>query len=693
MSPQTNNFGFIPDSVSNPVPQNQSNSDNLGFVPQPDPVSNLASNIGKGILGAGQGALNLTNQAETALASPLATPVQLLAKAFGQPDPYANGIPNLGGNSIPIAPATPAGFLVKAGQVGQVASLAVGGPEMGAVKLLAQGAGLGFSNGLASGETDEGQLVKDGIYGSLWNIGLGLAGKFLGHVGLSEIDKTGVSGQVREAIQGNPALKLPPMGLSLVNDYIKAAQEAGSKIYGNSPDKLITNAGTNEINTFLEKVVPDIGQAVGTARKAAGNLPITSVDTNGQVLAQGQAAGQAAFDDIHNVVNEMTGHQFGTIAKSGFEGGSTPIVTQMPGRQIEISNADTEKLKTLYGQLDLLQSKPTVGVASDILKNLDGMIDWNTAATGHTSPVDGAIQYARGAVNRLIAPASPELSVANAAYSQAMDLKGQIATEAGNNLQNANLFMRRAVSGDMGARVEPIFKQLDAATKPYMPANTPGLIQHAILADWSKSMFGGDTTKTLLQRAVRNQNSDVDMVTASLGYARNFAKVILNRTLGFLKPDAAEYARAIASGKEYSPHAFDRLLNMSILSDNSPILKQTIQGLHNVGLTPTNEVEAAKSILRAWTIQKLTQPQNSQTNFTPAMPSAILPSGPQQPVVAQQQGQPVAMGQTRSLAQPAAVAINNTSPATSGQQYSSQARKLTDFGMNMNTGTRGLSLS
>ena len=63
-------------------------------------LSDMASGVGK-----------VLNNVEQPFISVAATPVQLLAKALGKPDPFASSaFPGPDGNGVPVAPATPAGF-------------------------------------------------------------------------------------------------------------------------------------------------------------------------------------------------------------------------------------------------------------------------------------------------------------------------------------------------------------------------------------------------------------------------------------------------------------------------------------------------------------------------------------------------------------------------------------------------------
>lgn len=647
--------------------------------------------LGSQILG---GASKLLSEAETPFISVAAAPTQLLAKALGRPDPFANGVPS----GIPgaptdaaVAPATPEGFLVKAGQLGQIATLAVS-PEFQGVKNLALlGGASGLANTLAAGNnpiTNPTQVIRDVVYNGLFGAGLGIAGNFISHLGGSLAAKTGVVGYVKNEIDD-----IDP---ELLSKYINTAEQHGSDIRTLTPSGMAEQAMEKRANILLDDVIPKAGQAVGDARKAASGLPITLLDDTGQVLGKGRDAAEMTASKINDTVQEMTGHGFGTIAKSGFEGGKAPVVYQLPGRAVELTEAETKKLQTLYGQLDLLQNKPTTGTASDILKNLDGMIDWDTAATGYTSPVDGAIKMARGKINAMIAPASPELAKANAAYSSLMDLRGAMGQAAGKNLQNASLFMRRVLSGDKSTDVIPLLDQLDSATSPFItrqmlqtdPLLRGNLVQHAIVSDWAKRLFGDASAQTLFEQRMTQRTADD--AASLVGLPKQFARKSLSGILNSFTPDAKEYAMSVAKGAPLSMDPLVRGIDKVIDSAAAaPILGKFVQGLKDMGLTAANAEGPAKALFKAWLISTLTQPKNYQE---PGAAQQVLPPGvpPLVTPPASNEQSMAPTGRSLSIAGPAQAAINNVTPPTSGQQFSSQARQLGDFGMNMSRGKSGL---
>jgi hypothetical protein len=652
-----------------------------------------------------QGASDFIGGLEKPFISLAATPVQLGVKAANAltggniPDPFANGVPGgLPGapSQVTPAPATPAGFLVKAGQAGEIASLAYGGAASGVGKLALAGGAQGLSSSLAAGNNpvdQGGQIVRDTIYGGLFNSLFGAGLNLLGHVGGSELAKTGIGPQQMEMIVGDAQKDINRIDPALLNKYINTTKAHEQSVLSPTPDGIAIQAMRDRANILIDKVIPEAGAAVGAAKKAARSGEIALANDTGQVIAKGKDAAQNLFNDVNEKVGQFTGHQFGSVERSGFEGGRSPVVTRVPGSNIKLSNAENTQLTALHEELDgLMNYKPTIGQAQDAITNIDNMIGkaWNNPKIGDQSPVMSALKYARGAINRSIAPAAPELAQANEAFGSLKDLETEIGQGAGKNLQSAGLFMRRLLTGDKAIDVIPTMQKLDAAVKPYLGDDTSSLIQHSVVADWAKSQFGGATAHTAFTQGAQGRaalNQGTRDATSILGYPKQWASVMINRGLGFLAPDAEKYAMSLAKGESYSPHMFDRFLTKALDSASSaPILKNFTDSAKSLGLTPENEVKFAKDLFKAYIISRLAQP-NQQANDPNAPMQPNLPAG------VPQQGQPISQaapqGRTLSIAAPAQQAINNTASPTSGQQFSSQARQLGDFGMNMG-GTNGL---
>lgn len=151
----------------NPTPFSGNNPGQFDFSGlQPEPAQAPKPQQG-GLLGSlARGAGNILTEAEKPFLGVAAIPTQLLAKAMGRPDPFAQGIPA----GIPGMPnqaeVTPLNLEKKAGDVAQVASYAIpGGKGIGAI---AGGIGTGVLQGAGSAMSrgeNLGQVASQGAIG------------------------------------------------------------------------------------------------------------------------------------------------------------------------------------------------------------------------------------------------------------------------------------------------------------------------------------------------------------------------------------------------------------------------------------------------------------------------------------------------------------------------------------------------
>lgn len=682
---------LTPEQMSQIQSRNQPSSSNLPDTLTPEQMNSLQVGGEKDNLVSKAGQF-LNQTVLTPALSLLATPAQIGESIAGQPDYVGQGISKLTG--VPTAPATPAGFLQKAGQALSLATLAFT-PEVGGAKALGLlGAASGAGQSLAQGNTDAGKVLKDTIFGGLFAFGLGTVGNFGNFIKNAEIGKTGVTGYVEKQIANTDP--------DLLTKYINAAKAHSEDIRVPTPDAIAEKEMENRAQILSTQVIPKAGEAVGAAKKAASKLPITYAPQNG-VAVSGSEGVNSLTDDINTRLQEMTGHQFSSYGEgesssikiSNYkEGASTeglqPIegsITKLPGRSVDISPADKKALEKLHANLQLLSEKPTVQTASDVIHNLDAEINWDRPQFGEgSSPVDGVIRYARGAINKTIAPSSPELATANSIYSGLKDLEGAIGTQAGKNLQSASLFMRRVLSGDKSSDVIPTLDQLDRVVGPYLKGDSSNLVQHSILADWAKRTFGDSSTKTLFNQYLTQTATGASSV---FGYPRQFMNTAFRDVLGSLAPNPEEYALSVAKGESYSMNPIVRAIDKAIESaQGKPIVGMFAKQLKDLGVTAHNVESAAIQLAKVYLFQKLSAPNNIPLQGN-GVPNVTIPGSVQQQQIGPQSAGP-SNNRTLSIAAPFQKAINNTGPATSGQQFSSQARQLNDFGMNLKN--RGLSL-
>lgn len=637
-------------------------------VPDDGAWSKLVSGVSKGL-----------STLETPILSPIATIPQLAVQGYNAltgskiPDPFADGVPSgLPGASVsaPIAPATPAGFLQKAGQAGEVASTAYM-PESGVGKWALTSGANALSQSIADKETDPSEILKNTIFGSLLGAGGALVGDFGKFIGTSEKAKIGIEGTVQKdltpkeqvisdlgdtadktpggqapgdpispekapEIASNIANEIAHTSPELLNHYAETTAAHAENMRVPTPVQIAENAMVKRAHIFMNQVLPKAGEAVGAAKEAARDLPI-AIGT-GQSAITGHAAAQSIFSDVAQKVEQMTKHSFSTIENSGFEGGRTPILAQIPGSAVELNETEQKQLQGVYKALDgLANYKPTVGQALDhvvnLRKSLKGALTKGDMVSN--SPVVGAVKYAIGAINDSIKNASPEVAAANQHFADLKNLQASIAKEAGKDLQSANLMMRRVVAGDKSGHVIPVLDQLSAVTDPFIkpsamlkdPELQGNLVQHAILGKWATDNFGDASTKTLLQGYTSKEREAGGLLT----YPRRFAATVLNHTLGAISPKPLEYAKALGKGEPQSMEPIARAVDNAMASaEGNKLVGRFVKKLRGMGMTAKNlEEKIAIPLARAYYMNKLNNPQTglaAQETAGAGSPSVIVPA-------------------------------------------------------------------
>lgn len=205
----------------------------------------------------------IANNIERPFIDVAATPVQLGVALYNKitgkniQDPYAEGMPGagtpIGGGTIPVASATSLGGLSqKAADVSNIALMGAGGEATGVRALTALGAAQGLSQGLGEGDEDPSDLVKDTIGGGIFGGVIGAGGNLLRWMGNAEVAKTGVIGQVKNAI----ASASP----DLVQNYINTTLDHADDIRSPTPDALAENAMESRADILVNKVIPAAGK-------------------------------------------------------------------------------------------------------------------------------------------------------------------------------------------------------------------------------------------------------------------------------------------------------------------------------------------------------------------------------------------------------------------------------------------------
>lgn len=624
-----------------------------------------------------QKGLGVVNDIATPVESVAATPGQAIFAGLNAgyhaltgksvADPYAQGVPSLGSilgqgtPNTPIAPLTPSGLVQKAGQAIEVGSLAATPETTGVLKMAGLGALSGVGQSLASGNQDLGQLTKDAITSSIYGGALGIVGKAAGKIGSMLKANTGVSEQMANEIAGADT--------SLISHYIDTTEGHNKTIRISSPDDVADSALGERVKILLKDVIPQAGEAVGTAHANAANLSISLPNDAGLPLT-GKAAGENILQQFESRVKDVTGHNFTEIQPDELslkKTWSTPELTPMPGRSIIMSNKDKEAILQAQQYIKRIIQKPNVQTASDMIKNLDDEIgkhwDVKMLQTGDT-PAVSLLKQARGMINSVVKKASPELAAANAKYSALMDLKNEVSGAAGKDLQSGSLLMRRVFSGDKGGDAvrlldnlsqitQPFIKATDAAGNPLLKGN---LVQHAVLAEFAKKNFGNASSRTLL-------NQYISQDAGFFGYSKSVVQSMAKEATSFLTPDTKQYALALAQGKNYDVGPIGKAIDDALShASTKPLIGGITQKLIDMGVSASNAKTAAEKLLKVFLVQRLTAP-SSTPNQTP-QPQTLPSQTPQ--LSPQPQGGNIPSQNTQTNMS----AIRQLTPPTTGQGMS-----------------------
>lgn len=602
------------------------------------PVQPQAASPG-GIGGVGKWLANTASSIEQPFVSLAATPVQLLAKAAGFPDPYAEGMPGFPGsdNKISIAPATSKGFLQKAGQLGQVASYALT-PEsagfQGILKMGLLGGAGGGATALANGADlnlnpfGEGEMPHAMRQGALFSGILGALGNAARIVSGSEKMASGIDPAMEhELAQTRP---------STLAKYINTAKNSAADFHSPTVSDTLDAELRSGVGILQKKVLPILYKAKDEALKTSGNSPLIYQAGENAAPNIGVNAVASVKDEINTAMQQMTGHQFtdysageaGALDIKNYPQGPTTHglgvdesnITPIPGRSVEMASKDQRNLEMLHRQLETLAQNPTVQTAADVIKNLDAKIDWRSPTVGEGStPVDGLMRYARGTINRTIAPAAPDLAAVNNRLGQLADVEHSLAKGAGKDLEHLDLLARRTLYDGQSDKAQSVLDGLFNAVKGHLPPGEESYTTKAIIARFAKDTFGGKTAQTGFAQGM----SSGDAGSIASGYTGKVVSAGLRAAKRVLAPNPEQHAMSISKGEPYSfvpmAHHIDEFLDSPA---SAPWLKSFKEGLKSIGVSSSHVGQSSKDALRMMMFNNLMQasdpaPDPSQRQLTP----------------------------------------------------------------------------
>lgn len=423
-------------------------------------------------------------------------------------------------------------------------------PETGGASLAARGAfnaalggSMSIANSLSQGrDISDPKTIKDAAGSATFSFFLPVLGKSFSSLNEAAKSASGVTPQLATILKKSTPEE--------VGEYIQTALTHNANLDSPTPIGLASQK-LAEAGTLLKNKIDEAGKAVGSARKEAGNLML-SASKNGEPSAD------KALSEFTKQIEEKFGHEIGvregTTLKIGGEtmraaDGKGVELIPLKGRIREISAGDQTRILKIYQQLHDLANKPMIQTATDVIHNMDDLIDWTKVdqyGRNH-DPLEGTIQYLRGQLNGAIRQTAPGIAEANDNFSRLKNLDRGIGQLGGKDLQRGELLLRRVFSGDKSRDSMNLLRDIEKETGI-------DLVKQSALARFATENFGDESSRTLLQQAV---NTEASMVG---GLKRALIAPIRGATKRLLVPETESYAMNLAKGKGYA-NFYDQLVS------------------------------------------------------------------------------------------------------------------------------------
>lgn len=355
---------------------------------------------------------------------------------------------------------------------------------------------------------------------------------------------------------------------------------------------LNTPTATGAVAAKLDEAADQITQKLKVAGQGVGDAlaknSSTVIGTNSQT---GNAFTDDALSNFNKKVEDTFGHEITNTSPAENKliiGDQTvsdaepiePALKPLEGRSRTIVPADKNRILQIHSQITDLANNPTIAKASDVIHNLDDLIDYSKVdqvGINH-DPLQGIIRSTRGEINAAIRASSPEVAAANDTFSHLKDIENEIGEKAGNDLQRSALVMRRVFSGDQSGKSMELLNNIKNETGI-------DLVKHAALAKFATDSFGNEASKSLLQQEL---NTGGSIVT---GAKRSIISPIKAGIAKLVIPDTENYAMRIAKAgqgdtgiisnaiRNKAPGFISELLNST--SKNPEVYGNTLDELFN----------------------------------------------------------------------------------------------------------------
>lgn len=379
---------------------------------------------------------------------------------------------------------------------------------------VARNAGVGYGAGVAQ-NLSQGKSIGDSIGPNLNTIGGGLlggAGGLLGKALGGVLDKaTGIAPNVKPVLANLSDPKL-------YDEYTNVAAQRAANIRNPSVLEHAADYADNAVGQIQSKL-RQVGEQVGAIKTSEGMKPLAPVTPVLKKFAQ----------DVEDRFGKtISVDQDGTIA-----------LDNAPGRVKNVlSSSDETRIKTALGQILDLNKGGNVRKASDVLDNLDGLVDYSKKdLLGNSNdPIEGFLKSTRHNLNDVVGQSSPALAEAKSRFSQLSDSLESIKGAGGANLQRAELLLKRVFSGDQSAKSREIFDLIKKETGI-------DLTEHAVLAKHFVDNAGDESEKSALQKMLEESSKGGGPTVP--GLLLSGGKAALNATIA----NPIKQGRRIVTGK------------------------------------------------------------------------------------------------------------------------------------------------
>lgn len=387
-----------------------------------------------------------------------------------------------------------------------------------AVKGAATGYGAGVAQNLSQGK-GLGESFKPNTNTILGTVTGGLAPGII--EGASKFAKglSGIDPQISNQL-AKYGVKSEGKDTELYNKYISAAKTHSGDLETTSPLTMAADQ-LDEAASKIQKKVEKAGAQVGKAKEAGAASPLKPI----------QGIGDTFWKDVQDKygLNLFTQKNGKIIAK------------KTAGTMLQTSPSDVSRIENIANQLSKLNAmgeKATAKHASEVIKNLNELVDFTKADVyGHTNdPLEGLIKRTAGNINDVLRESNPALAKANDAFSALKSLQDEITGMAGKTLNKGELLMRRVFSGDKSGDVQDLFGKIQKASGI-------DLTKHAVMAKHAIESVGSSADKTLLEKMI---SGAADSHTGGvLNTAVNIGKGLAKKT--FANPE--KIGRKLVKGK------------------------------------------------------------------------------------------------------------------------------------------------